>query len=91
MNTAKRFVTRLTAFMLAICVSFLSSCAPKKVEVEEYPGFEQVEETEQVEKAEQVEENEQIDDTVQVVKADQVPETVIKGIRNVRNVTRFID
>ena len=46
MNTAKRFVTRLTAFMLAICVSFLSSCAPKKVEVEEYPGYEPVEETE---------------------------------------------
>ena len=46
MNTAKRFVTRLTAFMLAICVSFLSSCAPKKVVVEEYPGIETVEETE---------------------------------------------
>ena len=46
MNTAKRFVTPLTAFMLAICVSFLSSCAPKKVEVEEYPGYEPVEEIE---------------------------------------------
>ncbi|MBO4782751.1 MAG: hypothetical protein J5522_10170 [Lachnospiraceae bacterium] len=38
MNTAKRFLTQLTAVTLAICVLFLSSCAPKKIDVEEYPG-----------------------------------------------------
>ena len=45
MNTAKRFLTRLTAVTLAICVTFLCSCVPKKIEVEEYPGFEPAEET----------------------------------------------
>ena len=45
MNTAKRFLTQLTAVTLAICVIFLSSCAPKKIDGEEYPGFVPVEET----------------------------------------------
>ncbi|MBP5494084.1 MAG: hypothetical protein J6X97_03240 [Lachnospiraceae bacterium] len=44
--TAKRFVTRLTAVTLAFCVTFLFSCAPKKIDVDEYPGFETIEETE---------------------------------------------
>ena len=45
MNTAKRFVTRLTAVTLAVGVCFLSSCTPKKIDIEEYPGFEPTEET----------------------------------------------
>lgn len=45
MNTAKRFLTQLTAVTLAICVIFLSSCAPKKIDGEEYPGFVPIEET----------------------------------------------
>ena len=45
MNTAKRFVTRLTAVTLSVGVCFLSSCTPKKIDIEEYPGFEPTEET----------------------------------------------
>ena len=43
--TAKRFVTRLTALTLCLSVTFLSSCSPKKIDINEYPEPVTTEET----------------------------------------------